>query len=47
MARKRKLTNPLALAVLATLHSGPMHPYQIARLLRHRGKYFFIYMGYC
>ena len=38
MARKRKLTSPLALAVLATLHSGPMHPYQIARLLRHRGK---------
>ena len=38
MARKRKLTNPLALAVLATLHSGPMHPYQSARLLRHRGK---------
>jgi DNA-binding PadR family transcriptional regulator len=36
--RKRKLTSPLALAVLATLHSGPMHPYQIARLLRHRGK---------
>ena len=38
MARQRKLTSPLALAVLATLHSGPMHPYQIARLLRHRGK---------
>ena len=38
MVRKRKLTSPLALAVLATLHSGPMHPYQIARLLRHRGK---------
>jgi DNA-binding PadR family transcriptional regulator len=38
MPRKRKLTSPLALAVLATLHSGPMHPYQIARLLRHRGK---------
>jgi DNA-binding PadR family transcriptional regulator len=38
MARKRKLANPLALAVLATLHSGPMHPYQIARLLKHRGK---------
>jgi DNA-binding PadR family transcriptional regulator len=38
MARKRKLASPLALAVLATLHSGPMHPYQIARLLRHRGK---------
>ena len=38
MARKRKLTSPLALAVLASLHSGPMHPYQIARLLKHRGK---------
>ena len=38
MARRRKLTNPLGLAVLATLMSGPMHPYQIARLLRHRGK---------
>jgi DNA-binding PadR family transcriptional regulator len=38
MARKRKLTSPLALAVLATLHSGPMHPYQVARLLKHRGK---------
>ena len=38
MARRRKLTNPLALAVLAMLMSGPMHPYQIARLLKHRGK---------
>lgn len=38
MARRRKLTNPLALAVLAMLISGPMHPYQIARLLKHRGK---------
>jgi DNA-binding PadR family transcriptional regulator len=38
VARKRKLTNPLALAVLAMLHSGPMHPYQVARLLKHRGK---------
>jgi DNA-binding PadR family transcriptional regulator len=38
MARRRKLTNPLGLAVLATLMSGPMHPYQIARLLKHRGK---------
>jgi DNA-binding PadR family transcriptional regulator len=38
MARWRKLTNPLALAVLAMLVSGPMHPYQIARVLRHRGK---------
>jgi DNA-binding PadR family transcriptional regulator len=38
MARRRKLTNPLALAVLATLKSGPMHPYEIARVLKHRGK---------
>jgi DNA-binding PadR family transcriptional regulator len=38
MARRRKLTSPLALAVLAMLMSGPAHPYQIARLLRHRGK---------
>ncbi len=38
MARRRKLTNPLGLAVLAMLMGGPMHPYQIARLLKHRGK---------
>ena len=38
MARRRKLTSPLALAVLAMLMSGPAHPYQIARLLKHRGK---------
>jgi DNA-binding PadR family transcriptional regulator len=38
MARRRKVTNPLALSVLATLNEGPMHPYEIARLLRHRGK---------
>ncbi len=38
MPRWRKLTNPLGLAVLAMLVSGPMHPYQIARVLKHRGK---------
>jgi len=38
MARWRKLTNPLALAVLGMLASGPMHPYQIAHVLKHRGK---------
>jgi DNA-binding PadR family transcriptional regulator len=38
MARQRKLTNPLALAVLAVLMSAPMHPYEIARVLRQRGK---------
>ncbi len=38
MARRRKVTTPLALSVLATLSEAPMHPYEIARLLRHRGK---------
>jgi DNA-binding PadR family transcriptional regulator len=38
MARRRRVTSPLALSVLATLSEGPMHPYEIARLLRHRGK---------
>jgi DNA-binding PadR family transcriptional regulator len=38
MTRRRGLTSPLALSVLATLSEGPMHPYEIARLLRHRGK---------
>ena len=39
MAKRRGgLTNPLALAVLATLSEGPMHPYEIARLLKYRGK---------
>jgi DNA-binding PadR family transcriptional regulator len=37
MARRRK-ASPLALAVLTTLTEGPKHPYEIARLLRHRGK---------
>jgi DNA-binding PadR family transcriptional regulator len=38
MAPPRKLTNPLALAVLAMLMSAPMHPYEIARVLKQRGK---------
>jgi DNA-binding PadR family transcriptional regulator len=38
MARRRKLTNPLALAVLSGLIGGPMHPYEIARVLKHWGK---------
>jgi DNA-binding PadR family transcriptional regulator len=38
MARRRKVTSPLALSVLATLNEAPMHPYEIARLLKHRGK---------
>jgi DNA-binding PadR family transcriptional regulator len=38
MARRRRVTSPLALSVLATLNEAPMHPYEIARLLKHRGK---------
>jgi DNA-binding PadR family transcriptional regulator len=38
MARRNRVTNPLALAVLAMLVDRPMHPYEIAQLLRHRGK---------
>lgn len=34
----RTRTTPLALAVLTTLIEGPMHPYEIAQLLKHRGK---------
>jgi DNA-binding PadR family transcriptional regulator len=36
--KRRKLSNPLALAVLAFLAERPMHPYEIAQLLRQRGK---------
>lgn len=37
VARKRP-TNPLALAVLASLYERPMHPYEMASTLRSRGK---------
>ncbi|MFC4467276.1 PadR family transcriptional regulator [Streptomyces xiangluensis] len=36
--KRRKLSNPLALAVLATLWQKPMHPYEIAQTLRRQGK---------
>jgi DNA-binding PadR family transcriptional regulator len=38
MAKRRKVGNLLGLAVLATLVERPMHPYEIAHLLRERGK---------
>jgi DNA-binding PadR family transcriptional regulator len=37
MAR-RKISNPLALAVLACLYERPMHPYEMATTLRTRSK---------
>jgi DNA-binding PadR family transcriptional regulator len=38
MAKKRRLSNPLALAVLVLLSERPMHPYEIAATLRARHK---------
>ncbi|WP_020578600.1 PadR family transcriptional regulator [Actinopolymorpha alba] len=38
MARRRKVGNLLALAVLSTVAERPMHPYEMASLLRARGK---------
>lgn len=38
MAKGRKLSNPLALAVMALLEERPMHPYEVAQVLRRRGK---------
>jgi DNA-binding PadR family transcriptional regulator len=38
MTQKRKLANPLALAVLACLFERPMHPYEMATTMRERHK---------
>ncbi|RJQ72268.1 PadR family transcriptional regulator [Pseudonocardiaceae bacterium YIM PH 21723] len=38
MATRRKVSNPLALAVLASLLERPMHPYEMGRQLVERGK---------
>jgi DNA-binding PadR family transcriptional regulator len=38
MANRRKVSNLLALAVLGTVVQRPMHPYEMAALLRARGK---------
>jgi DNA-binding PadR family transcriptional regulator len=35
----RARSNPLALAVLITLHERPMHPYEVAAVLRERSKH--------
>lgn len=46
MAKRRKLSNPLALAVMVFLSERAMHPYEIARLLRQRGKEHSIKINY-
>jgi DNA-binding PadR family transcriptional regulator len=38
MAKRRKVNNLLALAVLALAVERPMHPYEMASVLRERGK---------
>src|SRR5438067_9744544 len=35
---KRRISNPLALAVLALLAERPMHPYEMSSTLRERAK---------
>jgi DNA-binding PadR family transcriptional regulator len=39
VASKRKVSNPLALAVMALLFERPMHPYEMVSTLRERGKH--------
>ena len=39
MASKRRVSNPLALAVMALLYERPMHPYEMVTLMRERGKH--------
>ena len=39
MTSDRKVSNPLALAVLALLFERPMHPYEMVSTLRERGKH--------
>jgi DNA-binding PadR family transcriptional regulator len=38
MARRRAVSNPLALAVMVTLTERPMHPYEMAATMRRYGK---------
>jgi DNA-binding PadR family transcriptional regulator len=39
MTSERKVSNPLALAVMALLYERPMHPYEMVSLMRERGKH--------
>ena len=38
MAKRRKVGNLLGLAVLSTVSAKPMHPYEMAAVMRARGK---------
>jgi DNA-binding PadR family transcriptional regulator len=46
MPGKSRLANPLALAVLGLLFERPMHPYEMASLLKERGKHESIKLRY-
>jgi len=39
MVSQRKVSNPLALAVMALLYERPMHPYEMVSTMRERGKH--------
>lgn len=39
MASERKVSNPLALAIMALLFERPMHPYEMISTMRERGKH--------
>jgi len=43
---RRRIGNPLALAVLVTLAERPMHPYEVATTLRSRAKHESIKLNY-
>ena len=43
---RRRVSNPLALAVLGCLSERPMHPYEISSTLRNRGKEHSIKLNY-
>jgi DNA-binding PadR family transcriptional regulator len=43
---RRRVSNPLALAVLSCLNERPMHPYEISTTLRSRGKELSIKLNY-
>src|SRR3712207_1591706 len=46
MASKRKVANPLALAVMALLYERPMHPYEMVTTMRERDKHEAIKLRY-
>src|ERR671916_2610948 len=46
MVSKRKVSNPLALAVMALLYERPMHPYEMVSVMRERAKHEAIRLRY-